>query len=382
MAKTEYKPKKEDVYAANLSVLKDRMKKKNLSGSYVFYGEEEYLKNHYYDELVNACGDSLNVKKFYGADFTLDDFFAACDTTPVAMSMSMFDEETDTSGKENMRLVKLVFPKLDVLSKGEEKQFLAKLSGLPEGVIVVFFLYNDEEEKISKGIYKSICDASLTVNFRHEPVGSPLLTSWALRHFTKAGVNVERAVLAYFLNYVGNDMLTLKNEIDNCALYLVAEKRDELNEKDIEKVCKKSVSAQIFDISSNALKGKYKEAMAAFTFFKNAKEEEIILLATVSKAVYDLCAVDKLYKKGETLPEIQKKTGLRDFVVRNYVSLVNSRDKEMQKGKSYALYASETCLKYDMMLKSSRTDGYELLEELIFKLAVPCPENGKKREKI
>ncbi|MBO4343326.1 MAG: hypothetical protein J5844_01580, partial [Clostridia bacterium] len=307
---------------------------------------------------------------------------AACDTTPVAMSMSMFDEETDTSGEENMRLVKLVFPKLDVLSKGEEKQFLAKLSELPEGVAVVFFLYNDEEEKISKGIYKSICDASLTVNFRHEPVGSPLLTSWALRHFTKAGVNVERAVLAYFLNYVGNDMLTLKNEIDNCALYLVAEKRDELNEKDIEKVCKKSVSAQIFDISSNALKGKYKEAMAAFTFFKNAKEDEIILLATVSKAVYDLCAVDKLYKKGETLPEIQKKTGLRDFVVRNYVSLVNSRDKEMQKGKSYALYASETCLKYDMMLKSSRTDGYELLEELIFKLAVPCPENGKKREKI
>lgn len=372
MAKTEYKPKKEDVYAANLSVLKDRMKKKNLTGSYVFYGEEEYLKNYYYDELVGACGDKLNVKAFYGADFTLDDFFAACDTTPVAMSMSMFEEETP-SEKEDYRLVKLVFPKLDVLSKGEEKQFLSKLSELPEGVIVVFFLYNDEEEKISKGIYKSICDASLTVNFRHEPVGSPLLASWAQRHFLKAGVNAERAVLAYFLNYVGNDMLTLKNEIDNCALYLMAEKRDGLTAEDIEKVCKKSVSAQIFDISSNALKGRYKEAMAAFTFFKNAKEDEILLLATISKAVYDLCAVDKLSKKGESLAEIQKKTGLRDFVVRNYASLIKSRDREFKGGISYASYASEVCLKYDVMLKSSRTDGYELLEELIFKLAVPCP---------
>ncbi len=371
MAKTEYKPKKEDVYASNLSVLRDRIKNADLSGSYVFYGEEEYLKNYYYDELAKACGEKeLNVKALYGADFTLDGFFDACDTSPVLMSASLFGNDEKADSSDGYRLVKLVFPKLDVLSKSEEKQFLSKLSSLPEGVITVFFLYNDEEEKISKGIYKSICDASLTVNFRHESAGSPRLLSWIQKHFVKAQIDVPRNVLSYFANYVGNDMLTLKNEIDNCIMYLKHENKTELTENDVEKLCKKSTEAKVFDISSNALKGRYKEAMKAFTVFKNALDDEIFLCATVSKAVADLCAVDKLYKKGETLPEIQKKTGLRDFVIRNYVNLINTRDKEFSGGGSYAKYASDVCLKYDMLLKSSKTDGYALIEEMIFKLAV------------
>ena len=73
MAKSSYTPKPADVHAANLGILKHRIKEKNLSGAYVFYGEEEYTKNFYYSELVKACGNkALNVKTHYAEVFTME----------------------------------------------------------------------------------------------------------------------------------------------------------------------------------------------------------------------------------------------------------------------------------------------------------------------
>lgn len=371
MAKT-YTPKPADIHAANLSELKQRLKSGKLSGVYVFYGEEDYTKRFYYDEMVRACGEqTLNVRTLYGDEFTLADFINACDTSP-AVSMSLFGEsESDANDADSasFRLVRLVSPALDVLTKTDEKHFMNRIEDPDEGTIVIFWLYADESEKLSKGLYKKIADAALTVNFRHEANGSNSLLSWILRHFTRAGINADRYVVSFFNNYVGNDMITLKNEIDNCVNYLRYEGRDTLTKEDVELVCRQSVSAQIFDISSYALKGNYAAAMAAFKVFRDSGEKALPVFGTLSKAVYDLCTVERLQRSGDSAAMIAKKAGLRDFVVRNYQGLLAERKNEVFDGKSYAVYAAEVCLAYDALLKSSRTDEYALLAELIFKLS-------------
>ncbi len=368
MAKT-YTPKPADVHAANLSVLKDRLKSGNLSGAYLFYGDEEYTKNFYYNEFLKFCGNrQLNVRTFFDSDFSLPDFINACQTSASA-AMSLFNIAPQDENPESnvFRLVRLASVSFDKLSKTDEKYFLSQIEDPDDGVIIVFYLYAGENEKIAKGLYKKIADAALTINFRHEANGSNMLLSWILRHFSKAGVNADRHIISYFNNYVGNDMTTLKNEIDNCIEYLRYEGRDTLTEEDIRFICKQSVSAQIFDISSQALAGNYTAAMSAYKVFRLSGEKELIVFGTLAKAVSDLCTVDKLSESGMPLAEIVKTTGLRDFVVRNYQNLIAKRKKDG--GISYPAYASEVILKYDTLLKSSRTDGYELLEELIFKLA-------------
>ena len=42
-----------NIHAANAAALKNRLKTGSVSGAYLFYGDEEYLKQHYSDELVN-----------------------------------------------------------------------------------------------------------------------------------------------------------------------------------------------------------------------------------------------------------------------------------------------------------------------------------------
>ena len=102
MAKSFGTPKPEEIHAANIAELKSRIKSKKLSGSYVFYGEEEYTKKHYYDEFVSACTDKfMNIKTIYESDFSLPAFLNACDTAP-ANAFDMFssvDEEPSTDAR-------------------------------------------------------------------------------------------------------------------------------------------------------------------------------------------------------------------------------------------------------------------------------------------
>ena len=90
MAKEFYKEKPAEIHARNLSTLKERIKSGSFSGCYVFYGDEEYTKNYYYEQLCKSCGDkSLNVKSIYGKEFTLKDFIDCCGCSRIVCSCIM-----------------------------------------------------------------------------------------------------------------------------------------------------------------------------------------------------------------------------------------------------------------------------------------------------
>ena len=377
MAKA-YAPKPAEVHAANIGTLKESIKSGNLSGVYVFYGDEEYTKNFYYDKLADACGNrGLNVKTFAGAEFKLEHFINACDTAPADTSDMFSMMEEDEEPKTTYRLVRLINPKLSVLSKKDESYFLSKLEDPDEGTIILFWFYADAEAELTKGIYKQITEAALTVNFKHETKGSPSLVAWILKHFNHEHIEIERNIAMYMSNYVGCDMTELKNEIDNCINYLKFTGRTKITAEDIEFICKKSSEAQIFDISTYTLNGNYAEAMSALKILVDTarkKDDEIAaVFGLIFKSVYDLCNVEINSRAGEGSALIAKKTGLHEFVVKKNLAVLSTRARSFAGKTSYTAYASEVCLHYDALIKSSRTPRYELLKELIFKLA--CGSN-------
>ncbi len=396
MAKTASSDKKKlfEEHAANLALLKDRLKSGDVSGTYVFYGDEEYTKDFYYSELKKAVGDaSLNVKTFYGEEFNLADFITACDTEP-AESFDMFSMDGDESATK-YRIVRLIGPDLDgvLKAKKDEDAFLERIEEKTDGIMIVLWLYAGEQDAIFKGIYKTVVESALAVNFVREEAGSPKLVTWVTRHFSKAHIEIDRNVASYMCSYVGNDMVILKNEIDNCIEYLTYENRQKAEIEDVEKVCKKSVQAQIYDIARFALAGNYASSLAAFNVYKNSTDKAsgylrkgsaksaagqsskkydkaLTLFGRISDAVMDMCTVDRLTKNGETVQSIMKMTGMRDFVIKNYISVLSKRDRSFGQGDGYAKYAASLCVEYDRRIKSFSKDNYELLKELIFKLSV------------
>lgn len=373
MAQNAYREKPQEVHANNLHILKDKIKSGNFSGAYLFYGDEEYTKNHYASLLTKSACSNLNISTFYKSEFNLPDFLSACETSAVE-SLDMFSsfekDENVTDDKEaSYRVIKLYSPDLSALSKSDCDYLFDFLQNLPEKTIVIFWLYAQEESVILKGAYKKLCDIALTVNFKREKNSSNILITWILRHFSKEKLNVERHVAVHLCQVVGNSMTDLKNEIDKLIEYLRFENRDTLEIADVDFICIKSTEAQIFDISNGALSGNFQKAVRALNVLRDKREKPILILGTICKAVNDLCLTDSYTKKGLTIQAISKKCALAEFAVKNCASVLTLRNRDFKGENSFCTVCSNLCIEYDKKMKSSRTDGYELLLELIFKLS-------------
>ena len=370
MAKQGFYNKPQDTHANNLQILKDRIKAGDTKGVYIFYGDEEYTKNHYCSLILKSAESSLNITSFYGAEFNLPDFLSACETSAVeSFDMFSMDAEQDEEDDGAFRIIKLYSPDLSSLSKKDADYLLEFLEDLPDRTVVIFWFYAGDDESATKGIYKKMEDISLIVNFRREPVGSSILITWILRHFAKEKINVERYVAVHLCQTVGNSMTDLKNEIEKLIDYLHFENRDTLEKQDVDYICIKSTDAQIFEISGGALSGDFRKAVRALNVLRDKKEKPILILGTISKAIHDLCITDSCIKKGVPIPMIAKANQIPEFVVKNNAAILNSRGRDFTGKDSFPLVCSKLCLEYDKKLKSSRTDGYELLLELIFKLS-------------
>ena len=371
MAKTAYKEKPQEIHANNLALLKERIKSKNAEGCYIFYGDEEYTKNHYTKLILEQAGSNLNITSIYGDEFTLEGFIACCETSAVeSLDMFSLDEQADDEQESSFRIIKLYYPDLSELSKKDVEYLLGFLENLPEKTTVIFWFYTGDEETVLKSsFYKKVSEFALTVNFKREPVGSSTLITWILRHFSKEKLNVDRHVAVHLCQTVGNSMTDLKNEIDKLIDYLRFENRDTLQTADIDFICIKSTSAQIFDVSSGALSGNFIKAARALNVLRDKREIPLIILGTISKSISDLCRTDLCIKKGIPVASIGKETGIPDFIVKNNSAILLNRNRDFKGKESFPQVCARLCLEYDKKIKSSRTDGYELLIELIFKLS-------------
>ncbi len=367
MAKFPYKEKPSDIHAKNLAELKERIKAKKLGGVYVFYGDEEYTKNYYFAEMCPKGNDKmLNVNSIYDDSFTLSSFMDACSTgemeTADMFSMDTEDTENQSSSTRVLRLVK---PNLSILTKKDEDFFLNTLEDTTDSIIVFWFSASDSVS-LSSGIYKKICDRALVVNFKREPVGSSVLITWILRHFSKAKIDADRTAAMYMCNVVGNDMTLLKNEIDKCIAFLRYENRDTLTTADIDFLCIKSTEAQVFDVSNFALRGDLTKALRALNTLREKDEEPIVIMSVISGRINELCLMEICADGGVYVTDIAKKLGIHEYAVKTGLEILRLRNGGKTK---FTSRASKLCTEYDEKIKTSR-DGFDLLSELIYKLAL------------
>lgn len=370
LAKNYGKEKPAEIHARNLVTLKERIKSKEISGLYIFYGDEEYTKNHYSRLLTSASGEMLNVTSIYGSEFELTSFISACETSAIeSFDMFSVSDEKESGNDDGLRVIKLINPDFSSMDKKDTAQFLDFISRPPENTVIIIWLYSGSDDLLSKELYKEIAKSALVVNFKKEAVGSSVLITWILRHFAREKLNCDRYVAVHLCQTVGNSMTDLKNEIDKLIEYLRFESRDTVTVDDVNFICIKSVEAQIFDISQGALSGNFLKAATALEVLRDKKEAPLLIMGTISKAVRDMCITDSCIKSGVSIPSISSSMGIPEFVVKRSSEVLNNRKHDFHGNNSFCSAASILVKEYDKKLKSSRTDGYELLLELIFKLS-------------
>lgn len=319
--------------------LSEEIKSGQLKQVYILYGEEAYLRNQYKDKLKNALsdgGDTMNLHCFEGKDVKTGEVIDLAETMPFLAERRV-----------------IVLENSGLFAHGGE-ELAAYLAEPSETAYFVFV--EPTVDKRSK-LYKAATARGRAIEFKTQDEAT--LKRWILGFFKKENKNITERDLNLFLDKTGSDMENIRGELEKLLCYCMD--RDVITAQDIEAVCTKQVTSQIFDMINAVAERRQKNAMELYYDLLTLKEPPMRILFLITRQFNLLLQVKELKNKGLDANAIGEKVGLAGFIARKYVAqAAKFREADLRR-------ALEDCVETEEAVKTGRMNDVMSVELLIVK---------------
>lgn len=287
-----------------LETLKKQLKNGTLQNIYLFYGEEEYLKEMYLKRIENiVLPDGLRDINRFVMD-SPKDVSKIIDTLEM---LPCFAQKKLVIVKDSM------FFKAG--KKGSREDLELLIDRVPSHTCLIFF-----EKEIDKRLklVKDIGKKGLVVEFKIQQPS--ILAKWVVKEFKDRGKAINNGAVMKLIDYSDGAMFSIINEIDKLCMYGCDKK--EIDVLDVENVCTKSISIRIFDLLDNISSGNKDLA------FKNLKEMLILkepiqrIMFMLIKHVRQLLEMKLLTEEGLLLNDCVGKMGISPYTGKKLFSQI------------------------------------------------------------
>lgn len=324
----------------------------NLAPVYILFGNDSYLKKLYFDRLCDSAygGDPFfNLLKF-DRDSKLQDVYDAVMQYPMM---------ADT------KCVALTDFDIEGVSKDEFDKLCAIINEVTDGT--TFVIRFDAEEfdfKKSSRAKKIITVAEklggkvISLNRRTLPQLAKNLTEAA----KKRGCTLTDKNARYLIETAGDDLFTLKNEIDKLCAFVNS---GEITKETIDFISIKTSEASVYDYVKEVLSGNVSNALKMLSTMFYSRIEPMIILYTIASTYVDLYRVYTARKVGLNNSSVADKFSYKNkaFVLdRASVHLKNIDAKKLT-------LSFKVLLSTDKALKSFGVDPSIILEQMTVKLS-------------
>ena len=330
-----------------------RAELKSLSGGYLFFGGEDYLKYTYskevYKKVLDGTFDEFNHVILYGEEFNPVVLSQAIGALPMMAEKKLVEVrcvDFNSMKKETMASL------CDVLSTLKENEHTVLIIRADNDFFNPGRLPNSPSEA-----YRALTKHLTPVEFEFP---SPArLKSWVIRHFLDSGVKFDETLTDKLVEVCGHDMWALSNEIEKLCAY-ANETGKALGEDEIENICCKTVEYDDFQLT-NALLAKDKKLVFQTLHRQKASHEPpFSILASIVRLYSELLLVQQLVARGLTNPQIKEATGIHEVKISKYRRAITGENPKKFKR------AQELCLEADVKSKSqSNMTSYIAVERLI-----------------
>jgi DNA polymerase III delta subunit len=340
-----------------LEIIKDdvfrKQLKKGISGAYMFFGDEDYMKLH----TLNAVRESICPDPSFAMfnEFKID----VMDYSPAAlldalMPLPMMSEKklvtVNGLNIDGLR-AKEIDELCDVLSALDEYDYNIVIISVPAGQ----FDPGTNPKKPSTTC-KKLSEYLTPVRF--DPVMGAKLVTWVEKHFNACGVKASPDVCAFLIEYSGRSMYTLSNETEKLSYYVLANGRDTVTKEDVQRVSVAELSTDVFALANAILDGRSEYAMKALEVMRFRRVDPLILNGQISQTVCDIISIKALLDEGMSVMEISSALKMNDYRTKLYAQ--SAAKKSMQRLKAMI----DLCAEVDSILKFSQ-QGYSALERLV-----------------
>lgn len=314
--------------------LKADIKNKEFKNCYLLYGEEDYLKLLYRDNLKGSImegEDEMNCSRFEGKDTDLSQVRELADTLPFFSDYRLIILE-DTG------LFKAANDMADYLKQ------------MPSTTIMLFVEKEvDKRNRLYKYVNKEGRAVELKSMTAHE------MKLWLARLLKKEGKQIRENTADYFLGLIDNNMYSVKNEVDKLISYVGD--REEITKEDVDAVACVQINGQIFQMMDAVASGDAANTMKLYHDLLALRESPMMILYMLSRHFNILLQIKEL-GAGASRGEIAGKVGIYPSFVPRY------QNQSRHFSKQQLCQMLEQCAETEFLFKRGRMGdqiGVELL---------------------
>lgn len=341
---------------------------KGICGSFVFFGEEDYLKSRYRDEIYRAVmSEGMETFNYFPISFS-----PAAGSRENAMSR-LADAVNAVPMMQDKKLVVVS----DLAPAGLPKELFESLcsslslADRSDDTVLILYCRADELETDYKletsAVYKKLSACAKMVRFDLQSRGK--LIAWTKRHFTKEAVLISDEAAGLLVDLCAGRMMPLSGEIQKLICYAVSIKKGTppaIAEDDVKMIAAASSPDEVpFAMLSAAQSWKLSEMRAAMDTAREQREEPIAVLARLSRIYLDMLLIKTASTDVMSPAEIAKELKMKDFRVSKYLASIAKVPTNVIENAVKLAYQT------DLRLKSTSSDPWVLIDEMIVRIYAP-----------
>ena len=303
------------------------------------YGQDTYRSRQKLNQIIE------HYKKIHKSGLNLK--FFDCQTADFQ------DFEDEIRSNSMFKEKKLIVLKNIFLNQKFKENFLKNSSKLSQSNDIILF---HEEREISSTdlLFKFLKKQVKSQEFK--PLEGQKLKNWAKKELSKFRTEISPEALDKLINFVGNDLWQLSNEVKKLVNFKA---KGKIGPEDVELLVKPKIEADIFKtIDAIALKNK-KQALKLLHKHLEKGDNPLYLLSMINFQFRNLLIIKDLIEKNRPYYSILKTSKLHPFVVKkSYQQAQKFTSQELKK-----IY--QKIFQVDLTIKTGKIEPETALDILI-----------------
>ena len=341
--------------------------KSSISGAFVFFGDEDYMKEHYLEKIRKKV---LTAEGFETFNHFVVSFSAASNLSADELFARLSDAVDAFPMFQEQKLVEIRDLSITGITPKNFESLISVLthaSTLTDTVTVLNLRENEfvlDYKTEQSATYKKLCAAAKAVRFNTFP--PERLATWEKKHFAAKNMFIAQDAALILADMCACRMFTINSEFAKLEAYAEAMGRTTVTAEDVRAVCAISEREEApFALSNAAEKWNIKEVLAAVNDLKDLKKEPIAILARFSGIFENMILAKTARDAGKTAAEFAK-----------FLKTTESRAARLMSSVAQVpLSKLESCVdeayRTDLKLKSTSTDPWVVMETFIAKVYTP-----------
>lgn len=341
--------------------------KNGISGAYVFFGDEDYLKSVWLDRIAKSVMTAEGFEIFNRFSVSFADERAGASKLADALFASPMMQDKTLVEVRDFAVSGAKSSVIDSLC-----ETLSQIS--PDTVAIVIFR-SDElafDYKIEQSpVYKKLSQVATVVEF--DLLSDAKLIAWAKKLLAAKKITMTDNAAHVLMDMCSRRMFSVLGETEKLAAYKkYGDGENLVTEEDVRKICTQNAKDELpFAMSDAASKWNLKEILSVFEMSRDQQEEPISVVSKLGRIYVDMLKMKAALDCGMSVPSAAKALGMNEYRAGLVAGSVQNVPTSVIENALLLTYET------DVRLKSTQTDKWVLLDELAAKIYTPRSLRGE-----